>query len=439
MTRPGPAARRLRPAWARLGLVLAMLALPSLTGCGSSGSGQVVHVLGTWTGSEQDSFLAMVAPFEERTGIKVDYQGSRNSDTILADRVANATPPDLAVLSSPGKLLQYARAGRLVPLDDTLDLPAMTRQYGSSWLELGAVNGKQYAVFVKASLKSLIWYSPKALNAHGLKPPASWDALRASDQVIARSGVSPWCIGLESSSTSGWPGTDWLEDIVLAQSGPDVYSQWATGKLPWNSPQIKRAWQTWGEVIGAPGLVHGDSRGMLLTNFGSAGAPLFGQPPGCYFEHAASFISGYYQQGNSQLKAGQDFDFTSFPSIDPAFNGSEEVAGDLLGMFHSTPGARELIAYLTTPQAQQIWVARGGALSPNREVPLTAYPADSLSRRLGQLLINAKTVRFDASDLMPDAMQSAFYRAALAYANAPAQLDTILTDLERFRTTGYSQ
>ncbi|MFJ9842380.1 ABC transporter substrate-binding protein [Kitasatospora sp. NPDC101155] len=438
MTRPSFLARCGRQVWARGGLALLLVALCGVAACGTGGSGPVVHVLGTWTGSEQDAFLAMVAPFERQTGIKVDYQGSRDSDTVLADRVGNGTPPDLAVLASPGKLVQYARAGRLAPLDDALDLPGMTKQYGSSWVQLGAVDGKQYAVFVKASVKSLIWYSPKALAAHGWTPPDSWDRLNALDRLIAGSGVSPWCVGLESSSASGWPGTDWLEDIVLAQSGPDVYDQWATGKLAWNSPQIKRAWQTWGDVIGTKGLVRGDARGMLLTNFGASGASLFNATPGCYFEHAASFITGYYQQTDPRLKAGEDFDFTRFPIIDQAFGGTEEVAGDLLGMFHSTAAARQLIAYLTTPEAQRIWVARGGALSPNREVPGTAYP-DALSRRLGQLLVDARTVRFDASDLMPDAMQSAFYQAVLSFANDPSQLDTVLSDLERVRTNVYAQ
>ncbi len=418
-------------------LALLFLAVPGLAACGGGASGPVVHVLGTWTGSEQDSFLAMVAPFEKRTGIKVDYQGSRDSDTVLADRVSSGAPPDLAVLASPGKLVQYARAGRLAPLDDALDLPGMTRQYGPSWVGLGAVDGKQYAVFVKASVKSLVWYSPKALAARSWTPPATWDQLTTLDRQIAATGASPWCVGLESSSASGWPGTDWLEDIVLAQSGPDVYDQWATGKLPWTSAQIRRAWQTWGDVIGARGLVHGDARGMLLTNFGASAASLFSRTPGCYFEHAASFITGYYQQSDPRLQAGQDYDFTRFPAIDPAFKGSEEVAGDLLGMFHSTPAARQLIAYLTTPEAQQVWVTRGGALSPNREVPATAYP-DPLSRRLGQLLVDARTVRFDASDLMPDAMQSAFYQAVLSYADDPSRLDTLLAELDRVRTTVYS-
>ncbi|MBI3749906.1 MAG: hypothetical protein HY262_13840 [Chloroflexi bacterium] len=40
--------------------------------------GGVVTVIGTWGGSEQDSFLAMVKPFEDATGIDVQYTGTRD-------------------------------------------------------------------------------------------------------------------------------------------------------------------------------------------------------------------------------------------------------------------------------------------------------------------------------------------------------------------------
>jgi alpha-glucoside transport system substrate-binding protein len=437
MTRSAIPSRHTRTTWARACLALVLVALSCLAACDSGGSGQVVHVLGTWTGGEETSFRAMVAPFERRTGITVDYQGSADSDTILADRVSNGTPPDLAVLSSPGKLVQYARAGRLAPLDGALDLPGMNRQYGADWVRLGAVDGKQYAVIVKASMKSLLWYSPKALAAHGWTPPATWDQLTTLNRLIAGTGVPPWCIGLESSSTSGWPGTDWIEDIVLAQSGPAVYDQWTSGKLPWTSPPIRKAWQTWGDIVGSQGLVRGDSRGMLLTRFSAAGTPLFSRVPGCYFDHEGSFITSYYQSAVPHLTPGKDYDVAPFPAVDPAFAGGAEVAGDLLGMFHATPAARRLLAYLTTSEAQQIWAGRGGAISPNREVPAGVYP-DALSRRLRELLIGARTVRFDASDLMPDAMQSSFQQAVLSYADNPARLNDLLSDLDRVRLTVYA-
>ena len=38
--------------------------------------GGEVSVFGTWTGAEQDSFLAMVKPWSDATGVKVNYTGT---------------------------------------------------------------------------------------------------------------------------------------------------------------------------------------------------------------------------------------------------------------------------------------------------------------------------------------------------------------------------
>jgi alpha-glucoside transport system substrate-binding protein len=130
------------------------------------------------------------------------------------------------------------------------------------------------------------------------------------------------------------------------------------------------------------------------------------------------------------LKPGEDFDFFAFPPIDPSAPKAVEAGGDLFGMFKDTPQARALMKYLTTPEAQTIWVKRGGALSPNRRVSLDDYP-DTLSRRAAEILTSADVARFDASDLMPEAVNNAFWKGTLDYVQAPGRLDEILQTLER--------
>jgi alpha-glucoside transport system substrate-binding protein len=395
-----------------------------------------VSVLATWTGDEQASFEAMVHPFEERTGVRVVYEGSRDVGAVLASRVQAGYPPDLVSLPSPGEMAPYARAGELVPLSRFLDLPTLRAQYGSDWLGQGAVDGTQYAIFVKADLKSLVWYVPSNFAAKGYAVPRSWDDLTKLDARIAASGVSPWCLGLESSSISGWPGTDWVEDILLHQSGPGPYDQWAQGRLRWTSPEVRRAFQTWGAVVAGPGMVEGGAQGALLTNFADSSG-LFARPPRCYMQHQGSFMTGFYLGADPTLKPGRDFSFFAFPEIDARYAGAQVVGGDLVAMFQDTPAARALMRYLTTAEAQAVWVRRGGAISPNTRVPLSDYP-DALSRQLASTLTNAKIVRFGASDAMPDAMQSAFYEAVLAYANDPGRLDSILADLDRVQASAYA-
>jgi len=250
---------------------------------------------------------------------------------------------------------------------------------------------------------------------------------------------------MEDSSNSGWPGTDWIEDILLHQAGPQVYEQWVAGTLPWTSAPVRQAWQTFGQVADTPGLVYGGTAADLVTNYGTAGQPLFTSPPGCYLDHEASFITAFYTQdklGSSAHGAHPapkaDFDFIPFPPITSAAQGSEEVAGDLLGMFRDSSAARKLIAYLTTPQAQEAWISRAGsgAISVNRLVPLSDYP-DPVSRELARNLTRAVNVQFDASDSMPPVMESAFNNAVLEYLDSPGQLTVILRGLDQVQKATY--
>src|SRR5581483_4111827 len=162
----------------------------------------------------------------------------------------------------------------------------------------------------------------------------------------------------------------------------------------------------------------------------------FTNPPQCYMHHQGSFITDFFVKANANLKPVDDFNFFPFPDINPQYSGAVEAAGDLFGMFHDTPQARALLKYLTTPEAQAIWVQRGGALSPNKAVPLDAYP-DAISRESAQALVSAKIVRFDASDLMPEAMNNAFWKGILQFVQNPGDPDSVLADLDKVQKDAY--
>lgn len=409
----------------------------ALAAAGGEQLGGTVTVLGTWGGSEQDSFLAMIAPFEEATGVDVEYEGTRDLNAILTTRVQGGNPPDLAGLPGPGQMAEYANQGQLVELGSILDTAAMGEQYAQSWIDLGTVDGRLVGIFIKTSVKGLIWYNPQVWQAQGFEVPQTWEATTQLSQQMAQNGTAPWCVALESGAASGWPGTDWIEDIVLRQAGPEVYDQWYQGDIAWTSPEIRQAWETWGQIVANPDMVYGGSPTMLTTNFGNGGDPLFADPTGCYMYHQASFITDFFQENNPDVQPVENFDFFAFPPVSASEEQRLIAAGDLFGMFNDTPQARALITYLTTPEAQAIWVERGGAISPNRQVPVDRYP-DPLSRQAAELLTGAETVRFDASDLMPEAMNNAFWQGILNYVQNPDSLDSVLEELDRVQQDAYN-
>jgi alpha-glucoside transport system substrate-binding protein len=180
-------------------------------------------------------------------------------------------------------MAEFAQQGRLVDLSAVLDMGTFQQQYAQTWVDLGTVEGKLHGLFMKAAVKGLIWYNPKIWQSQNFQQPATWDELMDLSQQMAGAGdTAPWCVAVESAAASGWAGTDWIEDIVLRQAGPDVYRQWYSGQVKWTSDEIRQAWETWGEVVGNPDMVFGGANRMLTTNFGNVGDPLFTSPPGCY-------------------------------------------------------------------------------------------------------------------------------------------------------------
>jgi len=428
----------------RLGSIrlLALLAgLAVLAACGGSGSSAgkgSVHVLAVWSGSEQASFEAVLKPFEEQTGIKVLYESTRDLDAILQTRVQAGNPPEIAAAPSPSTLTTLANAGKLVQLDNgILDMSTFNAQYAPGWISLGKINGKLYQIFSWAAVKGLIWYDPKNFAAKNYQIPDSWDSMINLQSTIKGAGTTPWCIAVESQAASGWPGSDWVKEIVLSQAGPDVYNSWWQGKTKWSDPAIKAAWQTWGTVLG-PGNanVYGGKNYILSTNFVNGGDGLFKKPPKCYMHNQASFITDNFVKQNAGVKAGDDFKFFPLPDVNSQFAGAHVGAGDAFSMLKDTSQARALIKYLTTPEAQAIWVKRGGKLSPNKSFDLANYP-DEITKQVAQVMTGAKIFAFDAGDLMPTDMRNQYWKAVLDFVSDQSKLDSILAKLDAVQATAY--
>jgi alpha-glucoside transport system substrate-binding protein len=393
-------------------------------------SGQEVTVIGTWTDAEQESFLAMVAPWEEQTGATVKYQGTRAINDILAAGIPTGVLPDLAGLPGPGQMAEYAAAGALKPLDDVLDVATYTDETSSALVELGQVEGQTYGVFIKASVKGLIWYNPTQ-HDYADSPPATWDDLLSEGEANLGEAEALWCLGIESGDASGWPATDWIEEILLHQSGPDVYNQWWNGELPWTDDAVRSAFETYADVVANS---YGGGTNAVATKFDLAGDPLFADPPGCEFFHQASFITGLGAFVDHE--AGTDYNAFPFPSINDEFSTAVEGAGDLFGMFHDTPAAKSLMRYLVTAEAQDIWVARGGALSANKNA--TSYP-DDISTTMGGMITNATALVFDASDQMPTAMNAAFWQHMVSLTAGAETVDEALAALQTVAEDAYSE
>lgn len=392
--------------------LLALLAVLALTtaGCGSdddddtaggttddtAGKGGTVEMIAKWTGGELEAAQKVMAAFTEETGIKVNLQGVGDDlPTILSTRVEGKDPPDLAQLPQPGLLVDLAKRNALKPIEEVVG-KAVDERYAKVWRDLGSHDGKLYGVWFKAANKSTVWYNVDSWKKAELEPPKTWDEWVTASQDLLDAGVKPIAVG----AADGWVLSDWFENVYLRMAGAEKYDQLAAHQIPWTDPSVKNALVKMREIVGNDEFVAKGLKGSLQVAFEDSVKLVFGEPPEAATVYEGDFVANTIRD-ETKAKAGEDFNFFAFPSIDdsePAIVGG----GDVVVMLDDRPEVRRLIEYLATAEAAEVWAKLGGFSSPNKDVDVAAYP-DDITRRAAQQLVEAEIFRFDLSDTVPAA------------------------------------
>ncbi|WP_090520901.1 ABC transporter substrate-binding protein [Paracoccus isoporae] len=369
--------------------------------------GQRFNILGPWLGGDQELFESVIPYFEEATGAEVEYNGSDSFEQQIVIDSEAGSPPDVAVFPQPGLAAGLAAKGQLKPLPDEM------RQWivdnyaaGESWADLVTYAGPEgeeqlYAFPYKADVKSLVWYVPENFEDAGYEVPETLEDLKTLTEQIAEDGETPWCIGLGSGGATGWPATDWVEDLMLRINSPEDYDAWTTNELKFNDPKVIEAIDEFGWFAKNGDFVAGGVGSVAATDFRESPAGLFEFPPNCYLHRQASFIPTFFPEGTM---IGEDVDFFYFPAFSEVDLGQPVLGGGtLFSVLTDNEAAMAFIEFLQTPIAQEIWMAQTGFLTPHTGVNTDVYGDDTL-KRMGDILLNATTFRFDGSDLMPGAI-----------------------------------
>ena len=342
-------------------------------------SGQTVSIAGPWLTGDEENFDKVNAYFEKATGAKVDYAGSDSFEQQIVIDIKAGSPPNLAAFPQPGLAANMAAIGGLVPLGDDMENWVKNNYAaGPSWVDLGTYpdkngNDQFYGFFYNVNVKSLVWYVPENFEAGGYEIPKTMEELIALSDQIVKDGGTPWCIGLGSGDATGWPATDWVEDIMLRTQTPDVYDGWVANTVKFNDPRVVNAIESFGKFAKNNDYVEGGSRAVGATDFRDSPKGMFTVPPKCYMHRQASFIPAFFPKG---VEVGTDADFFYFPAFqakaaqlgNPVLGG-----GTLMAITKDSPATREYMKYLQHPKSHEIWMSGKGFLTPHKGVNLNAY------------------------------------------------------------------
>lgn len=429
---------------AAVGLFLTACSVSSDDGDGGEATGQdenigEVTMTGAGTGVDAEITNVLATAASEGEDFTGTYTGSDSFEQDVIIQIEGGTPPDIAMFPQPGTVIEQAQQGNAIALEDLgFDIADLEAQYGEYLVSLGEYEGKHYGLPLDVNFKSAIWYNIPAWEAAGWgDPPETWDELIALSTEIADTGVSPFCLGTGSDAATGWPATDWMEDIVLRSQGTDVYDQWVTNELKFDSPEITAAAERFGEIAfgesnGTP-FVFGGHENISSTDFRDAPDPMFNDPPNCYMHRQATFIPAFFPE-DMELEANVDYGFFPFPDIDG--NSGALIAGGLGAIFNNRPEIKDFLDNYISPEVQCL-IGSGDAtqISGNVNVDVEAcYSNEIIQQAAGviQEALNDGVARFDASDLMPPAVGSGeFWNGMNNYTdNGPDNLGEVLPAID---------
>ncbi|MFJ1655837.1 ABC transporter substrate-binding protein [Streptomyces sp. NPDC088337] len=359
--------------------------------------GATLEVAAVWTGGEQKNFKQVLAEFEKRTGAKVTFVPAQDPIiNFLGSKIAGGQPPDVALLPQPGAIKQAVDKKWATPLGPEAQAQ-LTKNYSQGWQDIGKVDGTQYGAYYKAANKSLIWYNAKVFEDAGASEPKTWKDLLSAAQQVYDSGVTPFSVG----GADGWTLTDWFENVYLSQAGPEKYDQLAQHKIKWTDPSVRDALTTLAQIWSKKDYIAGGPDGALQTEFPASVTQTFtggGQPK------AGMVYEGDFAQvniGETKAEVGTDakvFPFPAVGSTPPVVSG-----GDAAVILKDSKAAQALVTFLASADAATIQAKLGGYLSPNKNVPDSAYP-NAVQQKIAKALIDSgDDFRFDMSDQAPQA------------------------------------
>ncbi len=379
--------------------------------CVGAKSGDTITMFYQWSGQEETRLNQILKPLVDACSIQIKPESTRDQ-AILDTKVQAGTPPDIAFWT-------LAAAARYQDKLKTMDsLGAKKDAYADFWIQNGTVNGKWLALPVKADIKTIIWYSPAVFKAKNYTVPKTWDDLNTLVETMVKNGDVPWSMGFENGDATGWTGSDFIQDILLVQQGPQYVNDIIAGKVPYNDAGVKAAYQIYGKWATDPKYTVGGAQGTLSTAFLDAIYKPFMDPPQAMMVKQSGFAGGEIQKKFPDLKYGTDYDFFIVPGAKGMQGGA-----DLMLSFSDSNAVKALVTYLSSPLGAANWAAAGFDESPNKAA--VGHYTDPQLQKKAEALANTSGFTYDIGDTIPGGFGKAEWTAIVNFVNGK-DLDTEL-------------
>ena len=402
---------------------------PSSSASSAPKGPQTVTIYGADTGTEATELSASWAAWAKKNDITINYTGDGNFTTNIATKIQGGDLPDIAMFPQPGLLASAVATGKVSALGSAT-AASVKKNFSKDWQNYVTVKGKLYGTPLDASVKGYVWYSPADFKKWGVTVPKTYADLVSLTQTIeSKTGSAPWCAGFNSGTASGWPGADWLADMVLRSAGPATYDDWVSGKTKFTDPKIDKAFTLLGQILQNPKYVNagfGNVASINTTAFGDVAAKVANGS--CALTHQASFLEASFATTKTAAgatpKVGPNGDVWAFmlPSVSADSN-AVTGGGDFAAAFNSNAATQKVMTYLSSAAWANslITVKNASFISANKGVDASKETDPLLQSAIKTLQDPNTTFRFGADDAMPTVVENAFWKGMVDWINGTSQ------------------
>ncbi len=373
----------------------------------------------------KEVFQKLVDDFQKKNpDIKVTVNTTAHEQfkTLLPSWLTSKQAPDVVTWFAGYRMQAFAEKGLLEPINDVFPGGSFEAEFPPAFKTASSYNGNIY--FMPQSWYWwAVYYNKDVFAKLNLSIPKTADEFMAVCDKLKAAGIAPIAIGAKDTWTAG----GWFDYMDSAVNGGEFHVKLTKGEVPYTDPAVKKTFGYIAEMA---------KRGYFMPNAASyswqeAANVLFRGEAGMY-------LMGQFIKDVAPADVKDKIDFFRFPY----FEGRTDYAVDTPTDGFMIPknaknkeAAKKFMAYLATAEAQEMFCKPLGRLAANKKVPV---PNADAKRGLDMVLGAKTAMQFYDRDA-PEEMAAKGMNAIVDIIANPAQLDSILTALDKERVRIYNK
>ncbi len=332
--------------------------------------------------------------------IKITYIPLSDVETEIIEG-NNTDNFDIAIIPNPQGVVNLGERGFLYPITIALEEEKIQKNYSNHLQNImtSDQDNNMYGVLFRLIPNSLIWYDVEKYKEIGSPKFNDFEEMVIFTKENVSNGNPLWCMDIESGASTGWIASNWLEDIVLHEYGPNVYDKWSQQKITPKNNEIKSSISSIGEIIFIDHAIYGGKERIISKEFRNNYRNLVDRDNTCVFSWSGHFANMYFPSDKSY---GTDYDFFKFPSTK---NRNAMVGlGDSLVILNSSEESIQVFNSLTSNGFGQDWTSHSDSMfisaNKNSNINEIKNPLLLKETNLIRSALNEDLFRYDASELM---------------------------------------